>query len=326
LSKRAYLLAEMGIDGFKTDGGEHLAGREIRSSDGRTGSELVNAFPNLYVDAYHQFAKHHRHGDALTFSRAGHTGAGALPAHWAGDENSTWEAFRRSIVAGLTAGLSGIIFWGWDIAGFSGDLPTTELYLRSTAMATFCPIMQYHSEYNPNLPSRDRTPWNVAAQTGDEGVIPVFRFFARLRMNLLPYIAEEAEHAAANGTPLMRPLLLDFPDDPIAWRINDQYCFGRSLLVAPVVDEGATTRDLFLPAGRWIDLWSGEAFDGGRWLTVEVPLDRIPVFAREGARIPLRLGPEKALGADTGNGLSVTEGVVTWIAGASRLDVLESDH
>jgi alpha-glucosidase (family GH31 glycosyl hydrolase) len=98
---------------------------------------------------YHQIAKRHRSGDALTFSRAGHTGAGRFPAHWAGDENSTWEAFRRSIVAGLTAGLSGVIVWGWDLAGFSDDLPSTELYLRSAAMAAFCPIMQYRSGYNP---------------------------------------------------------------------------------------------------------------------------------------------------------------------------------
>ncbi|MCC6792952.1 MAG: glycoside hydrolase family 31 protein [Thermomicrobiales bacterium] len=316
MGKRAYLLDEMGVAGFKTDGAEHLAGRGMRASDGRRGDELVNAYPNLYVGAYHRFANEHRGGDALTFSRAGHTGAGAFPAHWAGDENSTWEAYRRSIVAGLTAGLSGVIFWGWDIAGFSDALPSAELYLRSTAMAAFCPIMQYHNEYNPSGPSRDRTPWNIAARTGDERAISLFRHFARVRMNLLPYLVDEGRYAAEQGTPLMRPLFLDWPDDPTCWGIDDQYAFGRALLVAPVVEEGATHRTLYLPHGSWVDLWDGAAHEGGRWITVEAPWDRIPVFVRAGTTIPLRLGDDDLLGSDTGNGLNVTDGVVRWCDGA----------
>ena len=103
-----------------------------------------------------------------------------------------------------------------------------------------------------------------------------------MRMNLLPYIAREAEFAAAHGTPLMRPLLLDHPDDPVAWTIHDQYRFGRSLLVAPVVEEGARTgRSICRPA-IWIDFWTGERYDGARWNTVDAPWDRIPVFARAG--------------------------------------------
>ena len=115
LDKRAYLLDEIGIDGFKTDGSEHLQGRDIVASDGKQGAELVNAYPNQYIGAYYRFAREHRGG--ITFSRAGHTGAGAFPAHWAGDENSTWEAYRRSIVAGLSAAMSGVVFWGWDMPG-----------------------------------------------------------------------------------------------------------------------------------------------------------------------------------------------------------------
>jgi alpha-glucosidase (family GH31 glycosyl hydrolase) len=316
MSKRQYLLEEIGIDGFKTDGGEHLAGRGLRASDGRLGDELVNAYPNLYVGAYHRFAQEHRHGDALTFSRAGHTGAGAFPAHWAGDENSTWEAFRRSIVAGLTAGLSGVIFWGFDLAGFSDALPTAELYLRSAAAAAFVPIMQYHSEYNPSGPSRDRTPWNIAAHTGDDRAISLFRHFARVRMNLLPYITQEAAHAAANGTPLMRPLFLDAPDDPVVWSIEDQFMFGRSLLVAPVMEEGATRRELYLPAGEWVDFWDGSTYPGEGWITVDAPWDRIPVFVRAGAVIPLRLGQDGRLGDDTGNGTDIEEGLSLLLAPA----------
>lgn len=309
LAKRRYLVDEVGVDGFKTDGGEHLSGRGIVARDGRRGDELVNAFPNAYVGAYHRFTQERRQGDGVTFSRAGHTGAGAFPAHWAGDENSTWEAFRRSIVAGLTAGLSGVPFWGWDIAGFSDALPSAELYLRSTAMAAFCPVMQYHSEYNPEGPSRDRTPWNIAHVTGDDRVIPLTRHFSRLRMNLLPYILSEAAHSARTGEPMLRALLFDDPSDHGCWPIDDQFRFGRDLLVAPVVEEGATDRTLYLPAGNWYDLFDGTHYEGGRWLTVSAPLDTIPVFARAGSVIPLHLPPGGALGDDVGNALTPDRGV-----------------
>ncbi len=309
LAKRGYLIDEMGIDGFKTDGGEHLSGRGLVARDGRRGDELVNAFPNAYVGAYHRFTQERRRGDGITFSRAGHTGAGAFPAHWAGDENSTWEAFRRSIVAGLTAGLSGVPFWGWDIAGFSDALPSAELYLRSTAMAAFCPVMQYHSEYNPDGPSRDRTPWNIARVTGDDRVIPLTRHFSRLRMNLLPYILDEAAHSARTGEPMLRALLFDDPTDHQSWAIDDQFRFGRDLLVAPVVTEGATERRLYLPTGTWYDLFAGTRHEGGRWLKVPVAIDQIPVFVRAGAVIPLHLPPGGTLGDDVGNALTPERGV-----------------
>lgn len=309
LAKRRYLLDEVGVDGFKTDGGEHLSGRGIVARDGRRGDELVNAFPNAYVGAYHRFTQAARSGDGVTFSRAGHTGAGAFPAHWAGDENSTWEAFRHSIVAGLTAGLSGVPFWGWDIAGFSDALPSAELYLRSTAMAAFCPIMQYHSEYNPDGPSRDRTPWNIARTTGDDRVLPLSGFFHRLRMNLLPYILNEAAQSARTGEPMLRALLLDDSHDHEAWLIADQYRFGRDLLVAPVVEEGATERTLYLPTGTWYDLFDGTRHEGGRRLTIPAPLDRIPIFAQASAVIPLHLPPGGMLGDDVGNALTPDSGV-----------------
>ena len=284
LDKRAYLLDEIGIDGFKTDGGEHLQGRDIVAANGLVGDELINAYPNQYIGAYHRFAREHHGG--ITFSRAGFTGVGAFPAHWAGDENSTWEAYRRSIVAGLSAAMSGVIFWGWDIAGFSEELPSAELYLRATAMAAFCPIMQYHSEYTPpGAPSKDRTPWNIQAHTGDERVIALYRHFAQLRMRLVPYLSREAAWSAGSGEPLMRPLLLDSPADPVAWRIDDQFRLGRDILVAPVVEEGATTRRLYLPAGEWRDFWDGATYAGQQWVDVDAPWDRIPVFVRAGATI-----------------------------------------
>lgn len=277
-AKREHLL-ELGVDGFKTDGGEHLWGRDLRAHDGRRGLELYNAYPNLYVGAYHRFLQERRPGDSLTFSRAGYTGAQRYPAHWAGDENSTWSAFKASILAGLSAGVCGVSIWGWDIGGFSGEIPTVELYLRSAAMAAFCPVMQYHSELHASVDDRDRSPWNVAARHGDPRALEVFRRYARLRMRLLDYLHAEAEAAAAQGLPLMRYPALAYPQahdflagDPYA------YLFGRDLLVAPVVEKGASSRAVRLPPGEWVYLWSGARFTGGRGLSVPAPLERIPVF------------------------------------------------
>jgi alpha-glucosidase (family GH31 glycosyl hydrolase) len=284
LNKRAYLVKQLGVAGFKTDGGEHVQGHDVVAADGRRGWELANAYPNLYVGAYHRFAQQLRVGDAVTFSRAGYTGAGAFPVHWAGDENSTWDAYRRSLNAGLSSALSGVLFWGWDIGGFSEALPTAELYLRATAAAAFCPIMQYHSEYRqPGAPSKDRTPWHIQERSGDDRVVPVFRLFAKLRMQLIPYLAREAAWCVASGEPLLRPLLLDDGADPVTWRIADQFRLGRDLLVAPIVEEGATARNLYLPAGQWQDFWTGALVAGGRWHTVTAPLDRIPVYLRASA-------------------------------------------
>ncbi len=284
LAKRRYLVDEVGVDGFKTDGGEHAWGTDLVYADGTHGGETNNRYPVLYDQAYHRITP-------VTFSRAGFTGSGAIPLHWAGDEDSTWEAFRASITAGLSAGASGVFFWGWDLGGFSGEVPTPELYLRSAAAAALSPLMQYHSEFNHHrLPSRDRTPWNVAEQTGDEDVISVFRHFTELRTRLIPYLAGEGRRAVTEGKPLMRALLFDAPDDERVWEFPYQYMLGDALLVAPVCAEGATTWQTYLPQGEWVDAWTGEELQGPTVVERLVPLDEIPMFitaARAEELLPL---------------------------------------
>jgi alpha-glucosidase (family GH31 glycosyl hydrolase) len=302
LNKRACLLDDIGVDGFKTDGGEHLWGQALRFADGRRGDEVCNIYPNLYVGAYHRFASEKRKGDTVTFSRAGFAGAQAYPCHWAGDEDSTWQAFRASILAGLNAGISGIPFWGWDLAGFGGEIPSAELYLRAVAMAAFCPIMQYHSEYNEHRePCRDRTPWNIQERTGDADVIPVFRKYANVRMNLLPYIYSEAWKSSQSGVPLMRALPVEFPADLACRDYPYQYFFGDHLLVAPVVEENRTNWPVYLPEGTWHSLWTGETQKGPKVLDYPAPKELIPVFVRAGAVLPLNLGERYALGDGVGN-------------------------
>lgn len=274
-SKRQYLL-DLGVDGFKTDGGECIFGDHLRFADGREGRQMRNAYPNAYVDAYHRFISQN---GGITFSRAGFTGAQTMPAHWAGDERSTFGAFKRSLKAGLNAGMSGLIFWGWDFSGFNGDIPSAELYLRATEMATFTPIMQYHAESKAQF-NQDRTPWNIQERTGNKEVIPIFRRYANLRMNLLPYIFDQSTLAVRARLPLMRSLVLQY-DDPRLANIFDEYLFGTDLLVAPVIEEGATQRDIYLPEGQWCDLWTESINNGGQWLrNVKTPLDRINVYQR----------------------------------------------
>jgi alpha-glucosidase (family GH31 glycosyl hydrolase) len=281
-AKRRYLLEELGIDGFKTDGGEHAWGDELRYHDGTCGATTNNLFANQYAEAYHQLMRS-TGTDGITFSRAGFTGAGAVPCHWAGDEDSTWEAFRASITAGLTAAVSGIPFWGWDIAGFSGDIPTVELWARASAMGALCPIMQYHAEYNHGrLPSNDRTPWNLAERHDDQRAITIYRRYAQLRQRLLPYIRQQADVTVRTGVPLMRPLFVDHAE-PGIWAYPYEYMFGNDLLVAPVCWEALDELEVYLPSGDWVDVWTGDAVTGDRTVMQSAPLDRIPVYARRAA-------------------------------------------
>jgi alpha-glucosidase (family GH31 glycosyl hydrolase) len=280
LGRRRYLVEEIGVDGFKTDGGEHAWGDDLRYADGSRGVTTNNTYPVRYAAAYHDLLTKCGRG-GMTFSRAGFTGAASVPAHWAGDERSTWEAFRASITAGLSAGASGVFFWGWDLGGFSGEVPDAELYLRAAAMAALCPIMQYHSEFNHHRsPSRDRTPWNIAERTGDTRVIPVFRQFSLLRERLVPYLVAQAREAVRTSMPLMRALCFDWPDDALIWDYPHQYLLGGSLLVAPVVRPGAELWPVYLPVGNWTDAWTGATYRGGQEVACPVPLDRIPVFVR----------------------------------------------
>ncbi|MDX3104748.1 glycoside hydrolase family 31 protein [Nonomuraea angiospora] len=279
-AKRRYLVEEVGIDGFKTDGGEHAWGHDLRYADGRDGAAGNGLFPVHYARAFGDLLR--GCGKApVTFSRAGFAGSQPHGAFWAGDEDSTWEAFRSSIRAGITASACGIVYWGWDLAGFSGSVPDAELYLRAAGASAFMPIMQYHSEFNHHrTPIRDRTPWNVAAQSADERVIPVFRRLAGLRERLVPYLAEQARAAIGGGAPLMRGLFFDHPDDPQVWRHPLQYKLGDALLVAPVTEPDVSEISVYLPEieGGWVDVWTGRTLPGGQTVSLPAPLDRPPVL------------------------------------------------
>lgn len=317
-SKRKYLL-DMGVDGFKTDGGEFVYKEDIIFSDGRTGKEMKNGYVQSYLESYGEFIGKSR----VLFTRAGYTGQQKFPFTWAGDQISSWEEFRAVIVAGLSAGLSGIPFWSFDIAGFAGPMPSVELYERATQLAVFTPGMQWHSEpifgqFAEIMPSsggrNDRSPWNMARSYGDDSLIERLRFHYNLRMNLLPYIYSESVRAAENCEPLMKHLCLEYPEDSNTLNIEDEFMMG-DLLVAPITSENSAGREVYLPRGEWVDLWSRKEYNGGRKVFVETGKERIPVFLRKGGCLMLNLGKELRLGSPVGNDMNKYCNLCIWLTG-----------
>lgn len=284
-SRREYL-TELGVDGFKTDGGEFILSDGARFFDGTDGAEGRNLYPQMYTGAY---TEHLKPGQAL-FSRAGYVGAHTTPILWAGDQVSTFDELRSQLNAGLSASASGVIFWGFDIGGFAGELPSPELYLRATQLACFAPIMQWHSEpdggqfklLQPGMEgNNERSPWNIERAFGVTGYTEQVRRWHLLRMELLPYIRAEAAKCVESCRPLMRPMAYAFPGDARCVAIDDEYMFGDALLVAPVLSEGVSEREVYLPGGEWRDFYTGERLPGGQTLRCECA-DAIPVFIRQG--------------------------------------------
>jgi alpha-D-xyloside xylohydrolase len=281
--KRQYLL-DIGIDGFKTDGGEFIYRDDLISYNGKNGKELCNLYPQSYTSAYTDFLSESH----VLFSRAGYAGAQTTPIHWAGDQQSTFSEMRSQLKAGLSAAMSGLIFWSYDIGGFAGPLPSADLYLRSTQMATFCPIMQWHSEpaggqFRDLMTVEDRdnerSPWNIAKRSGDAKLLERTRFYHKLRVKLQDYIKAEAKQAVAASRPMMRPLAFDNISDENTYNIVDEYMFGSSLLIAPIMTEKTTSRQLYLPKGIWESYWTGEQFAGGQTINFEHEW-HIPVYKK----------------------------------------------
>ena len=217
---------------------------------------------------------------------------------WSGDTQSTWKTLETQIAVGLNHSMSLSPFWGSDIGGFyPTDELTGELYARWFQFGAFCPSFRSHGKWwwtrlpwgwggaEPG-PDEHRTGPNLAA-LNDPTIEPVVKAFAELRYRLLPYNYSLAWEAHATGMPFMRALWLAYPDDPIARGLGNEYLWGPDLLVAPVFEPGATSREVYLPAGTWYDWWTGEPQAGGRSVRRNVDLSILPIYVRAGAIIPL---------------------------------------
>ncbi|HEX4348920.1 MAG TPA: TIM-barrel domain-containing protein, partial [Verrucomicrobiae bacterium] len=212
---------------------------------------------------------------AFVLTRASFAGGQRYAAVWAGDNTADWSSLRQSISTVLGMGLSGFPFVGSDISGFARPA-TGELYARWLQAGVFYPFMRSHTEFD----TPDKEPWAFGPQFTD-----INRRTIELRYELLPYIYNVMQEASETGVPALRPLFLEFPADEYAANIDDEFLFGSDLLAAPVLWDGFTNRQVYLPAGDWFDYWTGKRFAGNSTITVPAPLDYIPMFVREGGFI-----------------------------------------
>ena len=283
--KRQYLL-DMGVDGFKTDGGEFIHSTDVRFCDGSTGQQGVNRYPRDYTESYRDFIGSER----VLFSRAGFSGQHTVPCHWGGDQQSQNQELASVLKAGLSAAASGILFWGFDIAGFAGPLPTLDLYRRATQMACFCPIMQWHSEpdggqFRELMPgaegNNERSPWNMAQIYNAPEFLDEMRYWHKLHEQLRPYLWETAKRCVTESKPILRPLVYEWPEDSNVLCCQDEYLLGNDLLVAPLLEENAHSRGVYLPQGTWTDFISGKIYTGSQTIIIDAG-DKLPVFTRNG--------------------------------------------
>jgi alpha-D-xyloside xylohydrolase len=272
-------LLEQGVAVFKTDYGEYVP-EDAVFANGKTGAAMHNLYPYLYNRAvYEVVGEVNGTDEAVVWGRSAWTGSQSFPMHWGGDPQTSWNGMSAALRGGLSASLSGFAFWSHDIGGFRGT-PSTELYIRWAQFG----LLSSNSRCHGTTP---REPWEFGSEALD-----IFREYAELRYRLLPYVYTTAEVAARTGLPVVRPLVLTYQDDPATHHIDSQYTLGPDLLIAPVF--GADTeRDVYLPEGEWRDHWTGDHHDGGRWVTVDAPLERQPMFVRTGSVIPRRAATER---------------------------------
>ncbi|WP_328766336.1 glycoside hydrolase family 31 protein [Streptomyces sp. NBC_00286] len=259
------------------------------------GAQTVNVYPRDNARLFAEGMAAAGQPGTVLLSRSAWAGSQKYGAAvWSGDIPATWDSLRSQVRAGLSIAVSGIPWWTTDIGGFHGGDPDDpayrELMIRWFQYGVFCPLFRLHGDREP------RMPWGYA-QTGGpnevwsygEEAYGILKAQLFLRERLRPYLHEQMRIAAADGVPPMRPIFVDFPQDAASWTVEDQFLFGPDILVAPVTEPGARSREVYLPAGHtWTDAWTGGTYEGGRTLTVEAPIERIPVFTTQGAELPLR--------------------------------------
>lgn len=258
-----------------------------------------NIYPKCYNEAFYDGMKAMGKKDIVNLTRSGWVGSQKLGAVlWNGDVQSTWECLRDSIAQGLNMGLSGFPWWNTDIGGFMygnvEDPAFIELLERWCQFAVFSPIMRLHGDRDPHdTPPLSKFPQqdygggylftgrpNEIWSYGEEAQKNLEKQI-KLRQSLVPYIETLSKEAAQKGTPVMRAMFFEFPDDAKCWDLRDQYMFGSDYLVAPVLEAGMKNRSVYLPKGKWENINDGKVYDGGQTVTVATPRDAIPVFKKK---------------------------------------------
>jgi len=268
--------------------------------------KIGNVFPLKYAQAFYEGMTAECQKNPLNLVRCAWAGSqryGALI--WSGDIHSSFRSLRNQVAAGLNMGMAGIPWWTTDIGGFHGGDPEDpafrELFIRWFQYGTFCPVMRLHGDREPHAEPLGTEGGGVCSSGADNEVwsygdraYAICVQYMNMRERLRPYLRQLMTEAHERGVPPMRPLFFDFPQDDAAWEAEDQYMFGPDLVVAPILESGAETRQVYLPylAGQeedgscgWKDIWTGEMVSGGKTVMAKAPLEQIPLFARAGTPV-----------------------------------------
>lgn len=258
--------------------------------------QCTNIYPVMYAKGFYEGLKAEGEKEIMSLVRCAWAGSqkyGVLT--WSGDISSTFRAMREQLQAGLNMGMAGIPWWTSDIGGFIGgdisDPAFKELLVRWFAWGAFCPVFRMHGERSPWF-EREQEFINGVRQLTSGQANEVWSFgeenyeilkkYLLIREKLRPYVRECMEAASRTGEPVMRPLFFDFPEDQKAWDTEDAYMFGKSVLVAPVMEAGVTNREVYLPEGaEWTEVFTGKKWEGGQTVNAHAPIDVIPVFTRD---------------------------------------------
>jgi len=276
-SDKLRVLLDMGVDCFKTDFGERIP-TDVVYHDGSDPERMHNYYAQLYNRCVFDLLREVRgEGEAVLFARSATAGGQQFPVHWGGDNTSSYPSMAETLRGGLSLGLGGFGFWSHDIGGFEGT-PDPAVFKRWLPFG----LLSSHSRLHGS--DSVRVPWAF-----DEQAVEITRRFTKLKHTLMPYLYSAAVTARDHGIPVMRPMLVEFPDDPTAQYLDRQYMLGPDLLVAPVFSAAGEV-EYYVPAGTWRNLLTGEEVTGPAWHREVHPLDSLPLLVRPGSVI--------AIGAD----------------------------
>ena len=286
--------AEPEFTGYEYEHYRYFAGADL---------EVGNMYPKAYAQMAYDGMEEEGQENIVNLLRCAWAGSqryGALV--WSGDIDSSFRALRNQLAAGLNMGLAGIPWWTTDIGGFHGgnihDEGFREVLVRWFAWGCFLPVMRLHGFREPFKPALSESGGgkqisgaeNEIWSYGDR-VYEICRKYITLRENMRPYVRSLMKAAHEKGTPLIRPLFYDFPEDEKAWETGDEHMFGPDVLVAPVLYENVRERSVYLPEGNWRNINDGECLEGGRTITAPAPYEAIPVFVKAGSEVEKMLIP-----------------------------------
>ena len=268
-------LLDMGVDCFKTDFGERVPVKDIVYFDGSDPVKMHNYYTYLYNQTVFQLLEEERgKGEAVLFARSATVGGQKFPAHWGGDCSATYVSIAETLRGGLSLSLSGFGFWSHDISGFEQTAPA-DIYKRWCQFG----LLSSHSRLHGS--SSYRVPWLF-----DDEACVILKEFVNLKCRLMPYLYGQAVRSHEYGTPVLRPMFLDFPEDRACDTLDRQYMFGSSLLAAPVFKESGEV-DYYLPKGTWVNLITGETREGGTWYKETHDYHSLPLMVKENTILPM---------------------------------------